>query len=98
MNKVEARTFTTADWPEWLDFELHERDEGHSEQSYLPYLRSRQALYQAMIADGLGDWWGSGKRDNWSPAAASSFAAHSGASNWYARTMRGATRGYAASC
>jgi len=58
MSKVEARTFTTADWPEWLDFELHERDEGHSEQSYLPYLRSRQALYQAMIADGLGDWWG----------------------------------------
>ncbi|HHQ4465895.1 GNAT family N-acetyltransferase [Aeromonas veronii] len=58
MNKVEARTFTTTDWPEWLDFELNERDEGHSEQSYLPYLRSRQALYQAMIADGLGDWWG----------------------------------------
>ncbi|WP_235689153.1 GNAT family N-acetyltransferase, partial [Aeromonas veronii] len=51
-------TFTTADWPEWLDFELNERDEGHSEQSYLPYLRSRKALYQAMIADGLGDWWG----------------------------------------
>ncbi|MFM5752762.1 GNAT family N-acetyltransferase [Aeromonas veronii] len=63
MNKVEARTFTTADWPEWLDFELHERDEGHSEQSYLPYLRSRQALYQAMIADGLGDWWGIWKEE-----------------------------------
>ncbi|MFB2865518.1 GNAT family N-acetyltransferase [Aeromonas sp. MdU4] len=55
---AEVRAFTTADWQAWLDFELHERDEGHSKESYLPYLRSRQALYQAMIADGLGDWWG----------------------------------------
>ncbi|MBW3734228.1 GNAT family N-acetyltransferase [Aeromonas dhakensis] len=55
---VAARPFTPTDWDEWLTFELEERDPGHSEQSYLPYLQSRRQLYEAMIGDGLGQWWG----------------------------------------
>ncbi|MGL4251463.1 MAG: GNAT family N-acetyltransferase [Aeromonas sp.] len=58
MDSIQARPFTAEDWQEWLEFEVQERDEGHSEQSYRPYLRSRQGLYQAMIEDGLGEWWG----------------------------------------
>ncbi|WP_421223665.1 GNAT family N-acetyltransferase [Aeromonas enteropelogenes] len=54
----ELRAFQASDWQTWLDFELHERDMSHDEASYLAYLHSRQRLYQAMIADGLGDWWG----------------------------------------
>lgn len=53
-----ARAFTAADWDDWLALELDERDPGHSEANYLPYLQSRRRLYQAMIADGLGQWWG----------------------------------------
>ncbi|MEB6608693.1 GNAT family N-acetyltransferase [Aeromonas sanarellii] len=53
-----ARPFSADDWDEWLAFELEERDPAHSEESYLPYLRSRRHLYEAMIADGLGQWWG----------------------------------------
>lgn len=54
----QARPFTADDWDEWLAFELAERDPAHSEESYLPYLQSRRHLYEAMIADGLGQWWG----------------------------------------
>lgn len=53
-----ARAFTPADWTDWLALELDERDPGHDEQSYLVYLQSRRDLYRAMIADGLGQWWG----------------------------------------
>lgn len=53
-----ARPFTAADWDQWLAFELAERDPAHSEERYLPYLLSRRQLYQAMIDDGLGQWWG----------------------------------------
>ncbi|KTA78851.1 GNAT family N-acetyltransferase [Aeromonas salmonicida] len=55
---VEARPFSPADWDVWLAFELNERDPGHSVENYLPYLQSRRRLYEAMIADGLGKWWG----------------------------------------
>ncbi|MCE9944940.1 GNAT family N-acetyltransferase, partial [Aeromonas rivipollensis] len=47
-----------ADWDDWLTLELDDRDSGHGEASYLAYLQSRRDLYQAMIADGLGQWWG----------------------------------------
>lgn len=53
-----ARPFTATDWDQWLAFELAERDPAHSEERYLPYLLSRRQLYQAMIDDGLGQWWG----------------------------------------
>jgi GNAT superfamily N-acetyltransferase len=53
-----ARPFTAADWDDWLVLECHERDPSHEEERYLPYLQSRRSLYQAMIADGLGQWWG----------------------------------------
>ena len=53
-----ARPFTPADWDDWLTLELDDRDSGHEQESYLAYLQSRRDLYQAMIADGLGQWWG----------------------------------------
>lgn len=95
---VAARPFTPADWDEWLAFELEERDPGHSEQSYLPYLQSRRQLYEAMIGDGLGQWWGSGSRSSWSPVAASSSPILWAASSWCAQGRHGAIRGCAASC
>ncbi|WP_323071031.1 GNAT family N-acetyltransferase [Aeromonas jandaei] len=58
LSHAKVRAFKPADWQEWVDFELHERDEAHSKESYLSYLHSRRELYQAMIADGLGNWWG----------------------------------------
>ncbi|KFN17781.1 GNAT family N-acetyltransferase [Aeromonas bestiarum] len=60
---TDARPFESADWDEWLTFELNERDPGHSVESYLPYLQSRRHLYEAMIADGLGQWWGIWRED-----------------------------------
>ena len=58
-----ARPFTAADWDDWLVLECDERDPDHSEERYLPYLQSRRSLYQAMIADGLGQWWGIWQED-----------------------------------
>jgi hypothetical protein len=52
--------------------ELAERDPAHSEERYLPYLLSRRQLYQAMIDDGLGQWWGLWHQDQLLPAADSS--------------------------
>ncbi len=60
---AEARPFSPADWDVWLAFELNERDPGHSVENYLPYLQSRRRLYEAMIADGLGKWWGIWQED-----------------------------------
>ena len=53
-----ARAFTTADWDDWLALEMAEREPTHPAEGYLAYLHSRRNLYQGMIADGLGQWWG----------------------------------------
>ncbi|MGY6040581.1 GNAT family N-acetyltransferase [Aeromonas sp. AE23HZ002T15] len=53
-----ARAFTTTDWDDWLDLEMAEREPTHPAEGYLAYLHSRRNLYQGMIADGLGQWWG----------------------------------------
>ncbi|MFG0834024.1 GNAT family N-acetyltransferase [Aeromonas bivalvium] len=53
-----VRPLVASEWADWLALELEEREPDYPAERYLAYLESRQRLYQAMIADGLGDWWG----------------------------------------
>lgn len=53
-----VRPFTPDDWPDWVELELRERNPAHEAAHYHEFLLSRVRLYRAMIADGLGQWWG----------------------------------------
>lgn len=52
------RPFEPADWSDWLAFELAEHPSSRQRPAYQHYLQARAHLYQSMIADGLGQWWG----------------------------------------
>lgn len=53
-----VRPFVHHDWHAWHALELAERDPAHNAVDYARFLNGRMALYHAMIADGLGQWWG----------------------------------------
>ncbi|SDX60866.1 Ribosomal protein S18 acetylase RimI [Collimonas sp. OK242] len=48
----------SADWSGWKEMQLADNAGKFPEPEFLNYLAGKQATYQRMIADNLGDWWG----------------------------------------
>jgi len=47
-----------ADWSDWTAMQLADNSGKFPEPEFLNYLAGKQAVYERMIADNRGDWWG----------------------------------------